>query len=239
VTITAGCGAVFRTLSVNVTVPVAEPGVPSGGAVFIPPVKPNTSNTKIILLPTKRLGVVNIPTGAVQFALSSESAFKGSSWKNIADLDNLLNQMLASPRIYLKFRTSQGGTSDVISYSQSVIITSDLTLQDGDIVKTKTGIDVFIVKYRNGKQYRRLILSPSVFSSYQHLRWENLKVISGMQLNKFALSNLVQVKGDRNIYELTPDGDTGSRRTIPSNQFYDVDSIYEINTTDRDSYRPR
>jgi hypothetical protein len=107
---------------------------------------------------------------------------------------------------------------------------------EGDIVKTADNPDVYIIKYKNGKQYKRLILSPGVFRSYRHLRWENLKVISQAQLDTFVTSNLVQVAGDRNVYALFPKGDKGERRVHNAGPGYDADSVYEINSTDRNSY---
>jgi hypothetical protein len=41
---------------------------------------------------------------------------------------------------------------------------------DGAIVKTANNPDVYIVKYINGKQYKRLVLNPLVFTSYGHLK---------------------------------------------------------------------
>jgi hypothetical protein len=75
-----------------------------------------------------------------------------------------------------------------------------------------------------------------VFESYQHLRWENIKTISEMQMDSYAASSFVQVAGDPVLYELFPEGDTGTRRIVGGNESYDKDSVYEINSMDRDSY---
>ena len=42
--------------------------------------------------------------------------------------------------------------------------------------------------------------------------------------------------GDPTVYELTPRGDTGQRRALNPGETYDPDSVYEINSVDRDSY---
>jgi hypothetical protein len=131
----------------------------------------------------------------------------------------------------VKFRNSQGVESEVVVYSPQAI-----TINEGDIVKTVSSPDVYVIKYKNGKQFKRLILSPSVFNSYQHLKWENIKIVSLEQLDKFVTSSLVQVAGDALIYKLTPLGDTGKRQPIVTAANYDPDSIYEINAVDRDSY---
>jgi len=47
---------------------------------------------------------------------------------------------------------------------------------------------------------------------------------------------LVQVKGDGIIYQLSPSGDTGTRAILDPASSYDPDSVYEINSADRDSY---
>jgi hypothetical protein len=96
--------------------------------------------------------------------------------------------------------------------------------------------DVYIIKYKNDKQYKRLILSPQVFKSYGHLKWSNLKIISQGQLDTFITSNLVKETKDNIIYELFPKGDRGERRPLDTTKPYDPDSVYEINSTDRNSY---
>lgn len=84
-----------------------------------------------------------------------------------------------------------------------------------------------------------MILSPLVFKSYGHLKWENLKIISTEEIDSFITSNLVQVSGEAEIYMLYPDGDMGGRVILDTSNSYDTDSVYEINAIDRDSYKLR
>jgi hypothetical protein len=150
-------------------------------------------------------------------------------------MDSILQRYGNIDKLYLKFRTKTGGTSDMITYDNKS--NNNITLNEGDIVKTINNPDVYIIKYKNSKQYKRLILSPSVFKSYGHLKWSNIKTVSQTQLDAYPTSNLVKVAGDSNIYALTPQGDTGQRQVLDNSKAYDKDSIYEINTIDRDSYK--
>ncbi|MDD2730653.1 MAG: right-handed parallel beta-helix repeat-containing protein [Candidatus Portnoybacteria bacterium] len=112
---------------------------------------------------------------------------------------------------------------------------------DGAIIRAKGDIDVYIVKYVGSKQFKRLILSPSVFNSYQHLRWEDIVEVEQSVLDSFTTSDLVRAAGDTQVYKLTPAGDTGAKQWIRTenafrNRNYDWDAIYEINSVDRNSY---
>ncbi|MDD3007163.1 MAG: LamG domain-containing protein [Candidatus Pacebacteria bacterium] len=210
----------------------------SYGSSFISPQKPDISDITI----TDEGGYINLKnlsSNITHIAISSTPDFNNSSWEPIESKDNLLKQY-TDTNLYIRLRTKQGATSDTITHSP-------LTLNEGDMVKTPNNFDVYIIKYKGGNQYKRLILSPSVFNSYQHLRWENIKTISQEQLDLYTTSNLVQVATDDTIYELTPMGDTGTKKMIATynngtlhlNQdeaIIDMDSIYEINATDKDSY---
>jgi ribosomal protein L21E len=109
-------------------------------------------------------------------------------------------------------------------------------VNDGDLIKTADSPDIYIVKIKNSKQYKRLILSPNVFKSYKHLKWSSVKTVTKEMMNSFITSNLVKETSDTNIYQLNPDGDTGSRTILDTSKSYDADSVYEINKADRDSY---
>jgi hypothetical protein len=52
-------------------------------------------------------------------------------------------------------------------------------------------------------------------------------VISQAQMDSFATSSLVQVAGDKYVYELFPDGDTGRRKALDIGKMYDTDSVYD------------
>jgi hypothetical protein len=197
----------------------------NGAATFIPPAKPLVSSTNLN----------NLPSNITQIAVSTSTDFTNVSWEDIKNMDSILQRYGNIDKLYLKFRTKTGGTSDMITYDNKS--NNNITLNEGDIVKTINTPDVYIIKYKNSKQYKRLILSPSVFKSYGHLKWSNIKTVSQTQLDAYPTSNLVKVAGDSNIYALTPQGDTGQRQVLDNSKAYDKDSIYEINTIDRDSYK--
>ena len=91
------------------------------------------------------------------------------------------------------------------------------------------------------KKFKRLILSPSVFNNYGHLKWSDVRDIEQVVVDAFTTSELVRAVGDEKVYKLYPSGDTGQKRWIKtanvfSRMGFDADSIYEINSFDRDSY---
>ena len=137
----------------------------------------------------------------------------------------------------------------------STTVTSDINnIPEGAIIKTADNPDVYIVKYVGTKKFIRLILSPSVFKSYGHLKWENIITVPRSTLDSYAVSDYVRVVGDTIIYHLDPKGDTGEKSLLKLNaqghellltphagyidypQPFDYDSVYEINVVDRDSY---
>lgn len=109
-------------------------------------------------------------------------------------------------------------------------------IPEGAVVKTANHYDVFIIKYKNGKQYKRLVLNPQVFESYGHLRWEDILIISQSEMDSFPTSDLVRVDGQNDIYQLIPNGDTGSKHYLTSTAGSDLDSVYTINSVDFDNY---
>src|SRR3989344_9224496 len=48
-------------------------------------------------------------------------------------------------------------------------------LPEGALIRAAGDIDVYIVKYVGAKKFKRLVLSPSVFDNYGHLRWEDIR----------------------------------------------------------------
>lgn len=206
-----------------------------GGAAFIAPAKPNISQTSASS-ESGNVTLNNVPANVYQIAISRTPDFKDVSWEDF-DSEQLKTIGNATETLYVKFRTKDGGVSDVIVYKGSTGSVSSQTLIDGDIVKTPDNPDVYIIKYKNNKQYKRLILSPSVFNSYQHLKWGNIKTISQEQLDQYVTSDLVKETTDTIIYQLFPNGDTGERRILDISTTYDADSVYEINAVDRDSYK--
>lgn len=112
---------------------------------------------------------------------------------------------------------------------------------DGALIRENGGIDVYIVKYIGAKKFKRLILSPSVFTHYSHFKWSDVRDVDRSVVESFKTSDLVRAEGDLKVYKLNSLGDTGEKRWIPTQEIfnrneYDWDAVYEINTYDRDSY---
>ena len=135
------------------------------------------------------------------------------------------------------------------------------TILDGDLIRNSDAkgpsqFDVYIVKLINpsagsgqaAKKFKRLILSPHVFESYDHLDWNNIKLVDTATINSYTTSNIVRAWNpsgdldDPKVYQLTPDGDTGTKQwlNMTAQEFtaagHDWDSVYIINKTDRDAY---
>ena len=122
-----------------------------------------------------------------------------------------------------------------------LLFPESILISEGALIRATNGIDIYIVKYVGSKRFKRLILSPSVFNNYGHLKWEDVMDVSQAILDSFTTSELVRVIGDDKIYRLYPQGDKGQKRLIKNNSVLtrlglDPDSIYEINSFDRESY---
>ncbi|MBU2639422.1 MAG: hypothetical protein ABII95_02415 [Patescibacteria group bacterium] len=125
---------------------------------------------------------------------------------------------------------------------------------EGDLIRNPNAegmaqFDIYIVKLINGKKFKRLILSPHVFESYEHFDkngngspWDDVLDVNQLTMDEYTDSDLIRVVGGTKVYQLIPSGDTGVKQwlNITGEQFisqgYDGDSIYEINATDRDAY---
>lgn len=115
------------------------------------------------------------------------------------------------------------------------------TIVDGATITGPDGIDVWIVKLINGKMFKRLVLNPQVFNSYQHLSWNNIVHVSQAVLDSYKTSDAVRVDGDTKVWRLIPNGDTGEKRWITTADIflgssYDWDQIYTINSVDGGNY---
>ncbi|HRY52714.1 MAG TPA: right-handed parallel beta-helix repeat-containing protein [Candidatus Portnoybacteria bacterium] len=120
-------------------------------------------------------------------------------------------------------------------------VLGEQTFADGAMIRATNGFDVYIVKYTGNKKFKRLILNPSVFNSYQHLKWADVLNVDQSVIDSFTTSELVRVVGDTRVYKLAPAGDTGTKQWVKTaaafnNRSFDWDAIYEINATDRNSY---
>jgi hypothetical protein len=213
------------------TTPTFTVLIPGSTAIFPP--KPQTSN---ITVNNNTLSLHNLPQNIKQIAVSLTNNFLHASFQSIDTIKDILQNYTATDTIYLKLRTDQGAVYDSITYNPQTNNNPDNTLHDGDIVKTPTSPDIYVLKTVNNKKYKRLILSPQVFNSYHHLKWDNIKTIPEEELNQYQTSTLVKELTDTIIYTLSPQGDTGQRKPWDLTQTYDPDSIYTINKVDRDSY---
>ncbi|MBU2220126.1 hypothetical protein KJ665_03200 [Patescibacteria group bacterium] len=114
-------------------------------------------------------------------------------------------------------------------------------IAEGALIRAIGDIDVYIVKYMGSKQFKRLILSPSVFNSYEHLKWGDVLDVDKSVVDSFTTSELVRTVNDTKVYKLYPAGDTGQKRWVQTAEGFnrmgfDWDAIYEINAVDRNSY---
>ncbi len=138
----------------------------------------------------------------------------------------------------------------VLIFATSLLVFSNIArgevIIDGDLIKTADSFDIYIVKIKDARKFKRLILNPKIFNSYGHLKWANVKTVPPSMLAEYKLSEFV--------IEVNPDGtvrdpkvyrvnsaassDTGERRwlNITAAEFaglnYDWDSIYFINSTE-------
>lgn len=143
-----------------------------------------------------------------------------------------------------KMTITGGVTVAVASPSPSPVpasLVSTAGILEGAMIRARGDIDVYIVKYVGVKKFKRLILSPSVFNNYGHLKWSDIRDIDQSVVNAFTTSELVRAVGDEKVYKLYPSGDSGQKRWIKtadvfSRLGYDANAIYEINSFDRDSY---
>ncbi|MFA6897394.1 MAG: hypothetical protein WCQ96_03870 [Patescibacteria group bacterium] len=131
---------------------------------------------------------------------------------------------------------------DVYSYD-SWDSSSDMRkyIPEGATIRVEGGVDVYIVKYNNGKMYKRLVLNPDVFVNYRHLHWDDVMTVSQDVLDVYITSTLVQSEETGMVYRLYPSGDTGIKRMVEEDgcvwNEMDQDSIYLINGFDERSYR--
>lgn len=169
-----------------------------------------------------------IPTGEIFTA-------NGYSWSNIKVVDaSVLAQYADGSNIQMTTTLAPAAPSSAPGASGSIA--------DGALIRASGDIDVYIVKYVGTKKFKRLILSPSVFKSYAHLKWSDVKLVDKATLDSFTTSELVRAVSDPKVYKLYPAGDTGEKRWIQTaaaftSNGFDWDAIYEINNVDRDSYK--
>jgi len=131
-------------------------------------------------------------------------------------------------------------TAEAMNFLPEVFENSQ-DIKEGSIIRAKDGIDVYIIKYIGNKKFIRLILNPSVFRSYGHLKWEDVIEVEREVIDSFVISSLVRSTETGRIYRLDANGDNGIRRHFRSigvmqRSGYDLDAVYEINEADENSY---
>lgn len=121
------------------------------------------------------------------------------------------------------------------------LISSNATNSDG--TPTYESLDTYIVKIVGTKKFKRLVLNPTIFNSYGHLKWSDIQEVDESVLDEYETSSLARVDGDDKVYALTPDDDAGSKSWInmSAEDFLslsesDPDSIYTINSVDAGTY---
>lgn len=116
-------------------------------------------------------------------------------------------------------------------------------MADGDLITTRDNSDIYIVKMVGTKKFKRLILNVTVFNSYGHLKWENVKTVSQEVMNSYTLSELVMEMNDDGsvaspkVYKVSsePNSDAGTKQwlNLSPGEFeaagYDWDAVYGIN----------
>ena len=134
-----------------------------------------------------------------------------------------------------------GGSTNIFEVEHSYLTAfpeGPELLREGSLIRARGTFDVFIVKYSGTKQFKRLILNPTVFESYEHLHWEDVVEVEQNVVDAFSTASLVRY-GDE-VFFLTPNGDQGVRQSISDYSIaslgLDADSIYQIIGADRDSY---
>jgi hypothetical protein len=137
------------------------------------------------------------------------------------------------------------GVAMLTPVAGATILEGDIVSPDAEYVdadgNTYYPYDVFIMKYVGDKKFKRLVLNPQVFESYGHLEWGNIKTVTVSELEAFSSADAVRADGDDKVYKLFPDGDIGTKRWVESldcfnTKGYDWDSVYIINSVDRDNY---
>ncbi len=196
-----------------------------GGGYIIPTPTPTTYPSGSLLRASSSDKVYLIDNGKKRWIPTGEIfAANGYSWANVKVVD----------------------AGVIAAYSEGTNVSQAQeqapSIAEGALIRALGDIDVYIVKYVGAKKFKRLILSPSVFNSYGHLKWSDIKDVEKSVLDSFVTSDLVRAVGDAKVYKLYPAGDTGEKRWVQTAEVFtklglDWDAIYEINQVDRDSYK--
>jgi len=126
---------------------------------------------------------------------------------------------------------------------------------DGDLIRNSSAegmaqFDIYIVKLVGDKKFKRLVLSPHVFESYEHFdkngngdNWDDVVDVDQATMDSCTTSDLVREDGVDNVYRLHAEegADTGNKYwlNMTAEEFlavFDADAIYTINSTDTAGY---
>ena len=119
--------------------------------------------------------------------------------------------------------------------------TTQRAAPDHVLIRQVGTIDVFLTRIAAGKRFKRLLLNPTVFNSYD-FDWQSVRDVGAEEIGRWAHSSLVRLEGDYQVWQLFPDGDEGQRRPLDltDEQFisagFDWDSVAEINRTEFEAY---
>jgi hypothetical protein len=147
------------------------------------------------------------------------------------------------------FGSATVGETPVVAPAPTAVSLVDVkgsAIVDGDLIKTATSFDIYIVKLKNNKKFKRLILNPAIFNSYGHLSWSKVKTVSQAVQDAYTESTLViEVNPDGSVfdpkvYSVTSalNADVGVKHWVnmTAAKFEasgrDWDSIYHINHTE-------
>lgn len=114
-------------------------------------------------------------------------------------------------------------------------------IENGDVIAAHGNKDVYIVKDIAEGKFKRLILNPAIFDSYEHLRWKDIKYVDSSVLDEYETSTLVQYHyddgriADYRIFKLYPEGDYGIKRHIDVSpeefeSCFNMASVFSINS---------
>jgi len=167
----------------------------------------------------------------------------GYKWSDVNELPS--STVNSIPNISTVTPTVSPATSPLITLTPTPTVSPSVSpaavnIPEGALIQVGGDPDVYIVKYVGNKKFKRLILSPSVFNSYGHLKWGNIIKVDKSLLDSFTASNLVRSENG-SVYQLSPSGDTGIKNHVKDMTAFkklgfDADSVYQINTTDENSY---
>jgi len=177
-----------------------------------------------------------------------------SQWVALPTTVNAETNTLTAETDHFTYFAIMGLPEGETGEEEEIVEEETTTIVDGDLIRNPnaegmTQFDIYIVKLVGDKKFKRLILSPHVFESYEHFDkngngnpWDDVLDVAQSVMDEQTTSDLVRAVGDEKVYRLIASGDTGTKRwmNMTATQFRargsDSDSIYEINATDRNAY---